>query len=203
VPRPRSLTDDQLVAAALAVVDRDGLPALTMRAVARELGMATMGLYRYVADRQALETLVVDHVFRSADLVLPQASWQERVRVLLDRIRVAVARHPGIVPLVLRHRQAVPGSLRLIEAMLAVLTDGGLDGTDRVLAQRTLIGYLLGFLQNEHFAALSGPGTIVMSELSPDEYPLLVRTATDARAVPPDEEFRRGLDIVLRGLTQS
>jgi AcrR family transcriptional regulator len=201
VPRPRSLTDDQLVAAALAVVDRDGLPALTMRAVATELGVATMGLYRYVADRQALELLVVDHVFGSVDLSLPEGAWQERARVLLDRIRVAVARHPAVVPLVLRHRQAAPRSLRLIEAMLSVLTDGGLDGTDRVLAQRTLLGYLLGFLQNEHFAALSGPGTIVMSELSPDEYPLLARTASDARSVPPDEEFHRGVDIVLRGLT--
>jgi AcrR family transcriptional regulator len=200
VPRPRSLTDDQLVAAALAVVDRDGLAALTMRAVAKELGVATMGLYRYVADRQALEVLVVDHVFRSVDLSLPDADWQQRVRVLLDRIRVAVARHPAVVPLVLAHRQAAPASLRLIEAMLAVLTDGGLDGTERVLAQRTLIGHLLGFLQNEHYAALSGPGTVVMSQLSPDEYPLLARTAADARSVPPDEEFRRGLDIVLRGL---
>ncbi|MGE3660685.1 MAG: TetR/AcrR family transcriptional regulator [Pseudonocardia sp.] len=201
MPRPRSLTVDQLVGAALAVVDREGLAALTMRSVARELGVATMGLYRYVADRQALELLVVDHVFRSVDLALPDAGWQERVRVLLDRTRVAVARHPAVVPLVLRHRQAAPGSLRLIEAMLSVLTEGGLDGTDRVLAQRTLIGHLLGFLQNEHFAPLSGPGTIVMSELSPDEYPLLARTAADARSVSPDEEFRRGLDIVLRGLS--
>jgi len=203
VPRPRSLTDDQLVAAALAVVDREGLSALTMRAVARELGVATMGLYRYVADRQALETLVVDHVLCSVDLSLPEGAWQDRVRVLLDRMRIAVARHPGIVPLVLRHRQAAPGSLRLIEAMLSVLADGGLEGTDRVLAQRTLIGYLLGFLQNEHYAALSGPGTIAMSELSPEEYPLLAGTAADARTVPPDEEFRRGLDIVLRGLART
>jgi AcrR family transcriptional regulator len=203
VPRPRSLTDAQLVAAALAVVDRDGLPALTMRAVARELGVATMGLYRYVADRQALELLVVEHVLGSVDQSLPDAAWQERVRVLLDRMRVAVARHPAVVPLVLRHRQAAPGSLRLIEAMLSVLTDGGFDGTDRVLAQRTLIGHLLGFLQNEHFAALSGPGTIAMAELPADEYPLLARTAADARTVPPDEEFRRGLDIVLRGLSAS
>jgi AcrR family transcriptional regulator len=203
VPRPRSLTDDQLVAAALAVVDREGLSALTMRAVARELGVATMGLYRYVADRQALETLMVDHVLRSVDLSLREGDWQDRVRALLDRMRIAVARHPGIVPLALRHRQAAPGSLRFIEAMLSVLTQGGFGGTDRVLAQRTLIGYVLGFLQNEYFAALSGPGTIAMSELSPEEFPLLARTAADARTVPPDEEFRRGLDIVLRGLART
>jgi AcrR family transcriptional regulator len=200
VPRPRSLTDDQLVAAALAVVDRDGLAALTMRAVAKELGVATMGLYRYVSDRQALEVLVVDHVFRSVDLALPDGPWPERARVLMDRIRVAVARHPAVVPLVLRHRQAAPASLRLIETMLAVLFEGGLTGIDRVLAQRTLIGYLLGFLQNEHYAALSGPGTIALSEVPADEYPLLARTAADGRSVPPDEEFRRGVEIVLRGL---
>ncbi|NUP25082.1 MAG: TetR/AcrR family transcriptional regulator [Nocardia sp.] len=200
MPRPRSLTDAQLVGAALAVIDREGFTALTMRAVAKELGMATMGLYRYVADRQALEILVVDHVFRSVALALPEAHWADRVRVLMKRLRVEVAKHPAAVPLVLRHRQAAPGSLRLIDTMLAVLTDGGFAGADRVVAQRTLIGYLLGFLQNEYYAALSGPGTISMSELSAQEFPFLAATASDARSVSPDEEFDRGLDIVLRGL---
>ncbi|MFI5717967.1 TetR/AcrR family transcriptional regulator [Nocardia sp. NPDC051750] len=200
MPRPRSLTDEQLVGAALRVIDRDGLPALTMRAVAGELGIATMGLYRYVADREALEVLVVDHVFRTVDLTLPPASWTDRIRALMDRLRIAVAEHPAVVPLVLRHRQAAPGSLRLIETMLAVLTEGGYTGVDRVVAQRTLIDYLLGFLQNEHYAALSGTGTITMSELAPEQFPHLARTATDARTLPPGEEFRRGLDVVLRGL---
>ncbi|ONM48381.1 TetR/AcrR family transcriptional regulator [Nocardia donostiensis] len=203
MPRPRSLSNDQLVAATLAVIDRDGLSALTMRAVAKELGMATMGLYRYVSDRQALEVLVVDHVFHSVDLTLPDVDWTDRIRLLLGRVRVAVAKHPAVVPLVLRHRQACTGSLRLIETMLSVLTDGGYGGVDRVIAQRTLIDYLLGFLQNEHYAALSGAGTITMSELSPEDYPHLSRTAADARSVPADEEFRRGLDIVLRGLASS
>ena len=199
-PVPPASLDPYLDATARCFA-RYGVRRTSVQDVARELGVATMGLYRYVADRQALEVLVVDHVFRSVDLDLPDGPWQDKIRVLLDRVRVAVARHPGLVPLVLRHRQAAPSSLRLIETMLAVLTDAGLSGTDRVVAQRTLVGYLLGFLQNEHFAALSGPGTIVLSELPADEYPLLARTATDARAVPPDEEFRRGLGIVLRGLT--
>lgn len=203
MPRSRSLTNQQLITAALAVIDRDGLSALTMRAVAKELGMATMGLYRYVSDRQELEILVVDHIFRTVDLRVSEPKWTDRVRSLLDRVRVAVAKHPAAVPLVLRHRQACEGSLRLIDTMLAALTDAGLTGTDRVVAQRTLIGYLLGFLQNEHYAALSGAGTITMSEVSPEQYPFLSATATDARTLPADEEFRRGLDVVLRGLSES
>ena len=201
MPRPRSLTDDQLTGAALAVIDRDGLAALTMRAMAKELGMATMGLYRYVSDREALEVLVVDRIFRSVECTLPDVSWQDRIRLLLDRIRTAVAKHPAVVPLVLRHRQASTGSLQAIETMLAALSDGGLTGVDRVIAQRTLIGFLLGFLQNEHYAALSGPGTISMAELSPQQFPHLAETAALARTVAADTEFHRGLDIVLRGLS--
>lgn len=188
------------MAAALAVLDRDGLEALTMRAVAGELGMATMGLYRYVADRRALEVLVVDHIFRTIDPALPDTGWPDRIRVLMDRIRIAVAGHPAVVPLVLRHRQASRESLRLIDTVLGVLTDGGITGVDRVIAQRTLIAYVLGFLQNEHYAALSGAGTVAMSELPPGEFPFLARTAADARGVAPEVEFRRGLDLVLRGL---
>lgn len=72
MPRPRSLTTADLATAALAVLDREGLPALTMRAVAKELGMATMALYRYVRDRDELEVLVADQVFAAIDTALPE-----------------------------------------------------------------------------------------------------------------------------------
>ncbi|MFE3444238.1 TetR/AcrR family transcriptional regulator [Nocardia sp. NPDC059180] len=201
MPRPRSLTTDDLSGAALAVIDRNGLDALTMRAVAKELGTATMALYRYVADRAALEILVVERIFAAIDLTLPPGlDWRERVRVLLNRTRLASAEHPEAVPLILRHRQSARGSLGLIDATLSALTDGGLTGVDRVIAQRTLIGYLLGFLQNEHYGALSGPGTAIMAGLSPEEYPFLAQTAADARTVTPEHEFRAGLDVILAGL---
>ncbi|WP_280392661.1 TetR/AcrR family transcriptional regulator [Nocardia brasiliensis] len=202
MPRPRSLTTADLANAALAVLDRDGLAALTMRAVAKELGVATMALYRYVADREALEVLVVDHIYAAIDTTSPPAApWQEALTALLDRVRAAVAHHPETVPLVLRHRQSSPASLRVIEAMLAVLTRAGFTGPDRVIAQRTLVAFLLGALQNEHYAALSGRGTATMAALDPETFPLLADTATQARTVTPDDEYRTGLRIVLRGLT--
>src|SRR5438477_8989130 len=54
MPRPRSVTPERIARAALAVIDRDGLEGLSMRAVGQELGMGTMSLYRYVPDRGAL-----------------------------------------------------------------------------------------------------------------------------------------------------
>ena len=72
MPRPRSLTPDQLASAALAVLDREGLAGLSMRAVAKELGMSTMALYRYVDDREELEGLVVERVLSAVDTTPPE-----------------------------------------------------------------------------------------------------------------------------------
>jgi AcrR family transcriptional regulator len=95
MPRPRSLTHAQIAAAALAVIDRAGPDGLSMRAVAGELGVSTMALYRYVEDREHLEGLVADHMLASVDLSLPPGlSWQERVALLLERMREAVGAHP-------------------------------------------------------------------------------------------------------------
>ncbi|MEV6277768.1 TetR/AcrR family transcriptional regulator C-terminal domain-containing protein [Nocardia sp. NPDC051832] len=201
MPRPRSLTTADLAAAALAVLDRDGLSGLTMRAVAKELHVATMALYRYVPDRDRLEVLVVDQVLGGVDLSVPPGDWRDQLRALLDRMRVAVTAHPAAVPLLMRHRQSAAATLHIIEAMLGVLAAAGFTGRDRVLAQRTVIGYLLGFLQNEHYAALAGPGTAAMAELAAAEFPYLTETAAEARRLGPAAEFHGGLDIVLRGLT--
>jgi AcrR family transcriptional regulator len=198
VPRPRSLTPDRLAAATLAVIDRDGLDALTMRAVAKELGMATMSLYRYVTDKDELETLVVDHVLSGVNPAVPPGDWRERVTELLSRMRKEVLAHSAVVPLLLRHRHSVSSSLVLIEATLAILTDAGFTGERRVIAQRTIVAYLFGMLQNEHYGPLSGAGTAIMA--AQEQFPLLAETAAQAREVAGDTEFHKGLAVVLRGL---
>ncbi|AHH20311.1 putative transcriptional regulator, TetR family [Nocardia nova SH22a] len=203
MPRPRSLTSADLSSAALAVIDRGGLSALTMRAVAKELGMATMALYRYVADRDALEALVVEQILGGIDTSTPaDADWRTRLAILLDRMRAAVAAHPATAPLVPRHRHASAAALRWMDATLAALADGGFEGRERVIAQRTLVAFLLGYLENEHYAAIGGAGTAVIATIAPERYPYLVAAATQARDTSPEEEFRGGVEILLRGLTE-
>ena len=203
MPRPRSLTDAAIATAALAVVDRDGLPALSMRTVASELGMGTMSIYRYLTDREQLERLVVDLVLGAVDLeVSSRAPWRRRVTILIERVREAVSAHPAIVPLLLVHRHRSRASLRWAEAILGALEEAGFDVPERVIALRSLISYVIGALQTEYLGALSGAGTAAIAELPAAEYPLLSETARHARQVPVDEEFRRGLDVVLDGLEQ-
>ncbi|MFE5794927.1 TetR/AcrR family transcriptional regulator C-terminal domain-containing protein [Streptomyces sp. NPDC056503] len=202
MPRPRSLTPERLAAAALAVVDRDGLAALSMRTAAKELGMSPMGLYRYVSDREELERLVVDRILGELDTTPPpgDAPWRERVELMAGRLREAVARHPEAVPLTLTHRHRSPGGLRWSETVLGILTEAGIDGPRRVIALRALHAYVTGAIQLEHRGPLAGPGTEAIAALPGDRFPLLAATARDAGGVAPDDEFSGGLRMLLRGL---
>jgi len=201
MPRPRSLTHARLASSALAVLDRGGLAGLSMRAVAQELGMSTMALYRYVADREELERLVVEFVLAEVDTrPPPRAPWDERVEVLVRRLRDVVSAHPEVVPLAVTHRHETPGVLRWSEAVLSVLTEAGFDGGRRVVALRSLLAYVIGALQLSRLGPLSGHGTVALSALQPNEYPYMAQTARQARGVGADEEFFGGLTALLRGL---
>ena len=202
MPRPRSFSPPQVAEAALAVLDREGAAGLSMRAVAAELRLSTMGLYRYVADRDELERLVVDHVLADLDLTVPggQQPWREQLAALVHRGRTAVLRHPAAIPLLLAHRQDSVHSLRWGEAMLGVLAEAGFEGADRALAFRALLSYLFGALQVQNYGPLAGEGTKVLANLSLDQFPHLARTARAAAEIGPDEEFRTGLEMLLRGL---
>lgn len=200
MPRPRSLTDARIASAALAVVDRDGLAALSMRAVAAELGMATMALYRYVESREQLETLLVDLLLDTVETRLPpDLPWDRQVTTLLGRIREALLRHPRAVPLVLARWSASAGARRCTEAVLKALAAAGFTGRRRATAQRALIGHLLGAIQLAH----AGPSTRT-DPADPADSP----SGAGDRAgrgdcfpdVPPEEVFHDGLAALLRGL---
>ncbi|MDX3539013.1 TetR/AcrR family transcriptional regulator C-terminal domain-containing protein [Streptomyces sp. MB09-01] len=203
MPRPRSLTQDQLAAAALAVIDREGLPGLSMRAVAVELGISTMALYRYVQDRGELEALVVELVLSAVDSTPPPPSagpWRARVTLLVDRLRDTVGAHPAVLPLTFSHRHRSPGVLRWGESVLGVLSEAGLGAQERIIALRALLAYVIGAIQQEHLGALSGAGTAAIADLPADAFPYLTEAARGARSLTPDREFHGGLALLLAGL---
>jgi AcrR family transcriptional regulator len=201
VPRPRSLTPEQIGAAGLSVVDREGLDALTMRAVAEELGVSTMGLYRYVTDRLELEALVLERALTDLATSTPDgAAWTDRLSTLLLRVRAALAGHPHVVPLTMRHRQRSPTVLRWTDAVAGILTEAGFTGAGRVVALRCISAYAVGAIQLAYAGPLDGAGTAAMAALPAGEFPHLADTARDAMTVDPEEEFRGGIAVLLAGL---
>ena len=201
VPRRRTLSNDQIADAALAVLERDGLAALSMRSVARELGAGTMSLYRYVSGRDELDGLMLGRVLDGVDPEVPTAApWDERIVTLARRFRQVGRGRPALVPLLLTRRAGNPTAARWAEAVMTALDDGGFAGADRVVAFRTIVSYLVGTVQFDHYGPLSGEGTRAIAALPPDRFPMLADTAAHAAAVSADDEFDRGLAAVLAGL---
>jgi len=203
VPRPRSLTPPQIADAALAVIERDGLAALSMRAVASALGVGTMSLYRYVASREALEALVVGRVFAGVDLRPPRTGpWTRRVAGQLQHLRGVLSSHPQLLPLMVLRGPSAPHLMTWLEGLLALLAEAGFTPDARVIAARTLGSYAIGAVQLEQL----GPARGRAAELAGAPraaFPLLRETAARARRLTADEEFQRGVAAVLRGLDPS
>jgi AcrR family transcriptional regulator len=203
VPRPRSLTPEDIADAALAVIDSAGLAALSMRAVAAELGTGTMSLYRYVEHRAQLEHLVVTRVLDRVDDTPPAGvPWPDQVSALVHRIRDAVAAHPDIVPLFLVHRHSNAKVMACGEAILGILSGNGFAGDDLVIAFRTILAFMVGAFTTDRLSRLSDPGTAELAGAG-DTYPRLAEFGAAAQRISPAVEFSRGLTTVLNGLSRS
>jgi hypothetical protein len=176
-----------------------------MRAVADELGMGTMSLYRYVQSREQLEALVVDRVLDPAHGgpgldVSGSRSWTDRATALAVRAHAVAAAHPAVAPLLLARRHASVHSLRWGEALLGVLAEAGFAGERRAIAFRTIVAYVFGAVQLQQLGPLGGKGTAAIAALPHEDFPLLAETARSARKIAAGAEFRNGLRLVLRGI---
>jgi AcrR family transcriptional regulator len=203
------LSREKIATAALAVIDRDGLDALTMRSLGRELGVAAMSLYRHVADRSALEVLVVETVVSGIDLAPEAVTDQpgQEVRRLMLALRDALNAHPAAIPLILTRPTSSEAALLPIEALLEALARAGLAGLELLGAYRTLFAFLVGFAQADlagpvssgRPAELDGVATGVL-RLPEQRFPRLRACTMTALTSDSDTEFAHGLAAVLRGL---
>src|SRR5437588_12380400 len=98
-PRNR-ITTDEVVAAAIDIVDRDGLDALTIRRVADACGLSPMGVYRHVRDKDDLLDRIVDAVVESnLDDIEPAGDWDEQILHLFRHARALFLQHPSVAVL--------------------------------------------------------------------------------------------------------
>ncbi len=208
MPAPRKFSRDQLQRAALALVDTEGLAALTMRSLAAALGTGAMTIYNYVDGREGLEALVVDAVMVEAQPTgVPTDDWRRDVRTVAEANWRAIRAHPDAIPLILTRRSLDQVTLRTGEALLQALTRGGRSGPELLAAFRAVTGFIHGFAQAELTSPLSyargesvGVITDRVRSLSPEHFPHVIELAAVAVTSTPEDEFHAGLDIILDGL---
>ena len=203
MPPKAKFTRPQLQAAALALVDKQGLTALSMRNLASALGTGPMTLYNYVKDRDDLDTLVVEAVMAEVALPRPSGDWQRDVRAIVEATWHTVRRHPNVIPLVLTRRTLHETTLIWAERLLEALALSGRSGRELLVAFRTVSGFVMGLAQAQlagPLAAETDPDVARARALPPARFPRLIEIAKAATRLGAEREFRAGLDIVMAGL---
>lgn len=161
-----------VVQAALDSIDRNGSQGLTMRGLAKDLGVEAMSLYRYISGREELLEAVVATLLTGLTDLDEQlgATWQGYLQGLAHAVRRIAVEHPAAFPLVATRHPAAPWlrpplrSLELVEDFLSALSGFGFTDKQVVDTYQAFSGFLLGNLLLE--AAMRG------AETSPVEEPL-------------------------------
>jgi AcrR family transcriptional regulator len=149
------LTEERIVAAALTLIDADGIDALSMRKLAAALDVNPMSLYHHVANKAALLSAVIRRVAAALRLPGPaDGTWQQRLRLLAEAFRDLSRAHRDLV----RHAFTSPGFLQgesvLWRALRAILDDAGVPDDDRDQMAAVLACLVAGLLLTESSAVL-------------------------------------------------
>jgi AcrR family transcriptional regulator len=143
-PKP-TLTRAGVIAAALELIDADGLAALNLRKLAASLGVSAMTPYSYFADKSDLVAAMLSEAL-SGLWIDPDATapWDKQLESTMRAMHATLERHPGVIELILAEADSEPldaarGSL------VRMLVCGGLSDRQSRDALRTLMSYILGY----------------------------------------------------------
>lgn len=218
------LSRELIISAAVAFVDENGLPALTMRGLGKQLGVEAMSLYRYVNGREdLLEGIVesmVSELHLDPDSTEPMKGWQAYLQWLAHGVRRIARDHPAIFPLIATRHPAAPWlrpplrSLRVVEDFLTELISRGFTDENAIAAYRAFSSFLLGHLLLEA-AAQGAKNDIPVDplanadisaasiEASTAEYPEVIRLGPRLSEDHSDNEFETALENMLDRLERS
>lgn len=200
------LSRQRVLEAALRIVDSEGLAALTMRRLGRELSVEAMSLYRHVPNKDALLDGVVELVILEIDVPAGiDGDWKEAIRHVLRSYRRAAHSHPNAFPLVTVRPLNTPEALRRLDANFEILRQAGFDESTAIVAFHTLAGYTRGFALEEVTGRALGAQPLDAKHVDPrslpaDEFPRISELGPLLVDADRDAEFERGLDLILTGL---
>ncbi|MGD0244971.1 MAG: TetR/AcrR family transcriptional regulator [Streptosporangiaceae bacterium] len=208
-PRPRHTRQD-VVRAAVALADADGLDAVTIRAVAGRLGTGVMSLYSYVPDKQTLVYDMVEAVSGEISLPEPGGDWRADMHRLADEQRALLHRHPWLIDAASHLQPLGPGTLAVLEFALGALEPTGLPAGARLETFALVNGFVIAVVRTE-LAAAPDPAQAVAQVarrqelLATGRYPRLAAAlaAGGSAVTDPGAQFGRLLDRILDGLISS
>ena len=207
---------EQITEAAIKIADAEGLEAVSMRRIAKEVGTGAMSLYRYLGSKDDLLELMTDAVQGEDPLPdKPSGDWRVDLTEIAERGRAMMLRHPWTTTVTTSRPSFGPNSMRTFEYGLSCVDGLGLSIDEMLSIVLTLINYVRNFVQavlaeeeamrrtkltEEQWRAIQGP--YLQQIIDSGRYPLFTKVIIDA-ALPhmdPDRQFQTGLDDLLDGI---
>ncbi|MBF6396599.1 TetR/AcrR family transcriptional regulator C-terminal domain-containing protein [Nocardia cyriacigeorgica] len=144
-PKSSGLHRDQIVRAAIEILDTEGMDALSMRKLGARLAAGATSLYWYVATKDELLELVLDEFWGMVRVPEPERNtWQEVSTAFAYSMRETMLNHPWVATLLGRLPSIGPNSLRLTDRLRRTFVRAGFEGNDVYLATGTLFSFVLG-----------------------------------------------------------
>lgn len=189
------------MAAALRLVDREGLNALTMRRLGADLGVEAMSLYRYVDGKEGLLDGVSAELWSEVRLPGERASdWKGSVRETARTLRGLARAHPNAFPLMLGRPTLAEPALRVLDALLQTFRAAGLNEGLASRALGSLVSYAVGYAMLELTCGLGQPEVAARRCIPPEASARFTDLARTFAECDPDAQFDFGLDTLLKGL---
>jgi AcrR family transcriptional regulator len=202
------LSREQVLDAALDLIDRDGTAALSMRRLGAELGVEAMTLYHYLPNKDALLDGIVERVVAQAETGLTDGPWDRALADYARALRATLLRHPGAALLVATRPAVTPATLRAAERGLALLCGAGFPVGQALDALNALTLFTVAHAASEvstaavNAAAAAGSQEYVAA-LDQREFPLLTAAARTSAGTDDSSRFEFAIAAFIRGLTPS
>ncbi len=218
--RREPISREAIVAAAIKLLDSEGLAALSMRRLAEELGTGAASLYWHVGSKDGLLDLVLDQIIGEGRIPDPDPPrWQEQLKKVAREHRRVSLLHPYVVRISLGRIPMGPNALRYSERVLAILRAGGLPPRLAVQGYLLLMSTVNGFTVDEtgvddepaddHRAddaasrqEAANMARDYIASLPAGSFPTMVGLADEFAFSDADERFDLLIDIFVDGLAR-
>ena len=210
----RALTEDEILEAALSLLDHGGPDAASIRGIAARVGVAPNAIYTYFPGKAAVVRAVAERLLGGVDhdaFADRGRPWRERVEALALELRARLSAHPGAVGLLVGGPLGGPHAFALNERLLELFADAGLDPIDAARASYLVMVYVFGSLSREvadvHQGGPLAPESeraatrqVTFSAIPTDRFPLSAAAATTMAGYISTEQYLWGLRRILDGL---
>ncbi|GHB91392.1 TetR/AcrR family transcriptional regulator [Streptomyces umbrinus] len=208
-PAKPALTRAGIISSAVRIMRAEGLQRVTMRRLAKELDTGPASLYVYVANTAELHAAILDELLGEVDLESAAASgdWRERIEAVLTSYSRLLHQHPSLAQAALVARPSGPNYLNLLEALLALLSEGGVPDGQAAWGVDVLLQVATASAA-EHAGRDDAPGSgeewnavaAAVENASAAEVPHIAALGSDLLSGTPQTRQTWGVQMLLNGI---